>query len=156
VAHDSTHEKQQAHELIERLAPSQVSAVVGMLEAMLDPVSRAIANPPVDDEPVSEGKSHPASGSSTTRASLTKEVLGDFGLTPRRLEEEPEKPRVRKIAWSESARADIRRLDRDTAMRIFAALHRFAETGEGDIKEAQGRVRRVAPSRGRLPRALHR
>ena len=45
-------DKQHAHELIERLAPSQVSAVVGMLEAMLDPVSRAIANAPIDDEPL--------------------------------------------------------------------------------------------------------
>jgi hypothetical protein len=79
VAHDSTHEKQQAHELIERLAPSQVSAVVGMLEAMLDPVSRAIANAPVDDEPVSEEEARALvasrewlKGSSTTRASLTK------------------------------------------------------------------------------------
>ena len=45
---------------------------------------------------------------------------------------------MRKIAWPESARADIRRLDRDTAMRIFAALHRFAETGEGDIKKLKG------------------
>jgi hypothetical protein len=50
MAHDSASAKQQAHELIERLAPSQVSAVVGMLEAMLDPVSRAIASAPVDDE----------------------------------------------------------------------------------------------------------
>jgi hypothetical protein len=30
---------------------------------------------------------------------------------------------VKKIAWSERARADIRRLDRDTAMRIL--LHYF-------------------------------
>jgi mRNA interferase RelE/StbE len=45
---------------------------------------------------------------------------------------------VKKILWSEAARTDIRRLDRDTAMRIFAALHRFAETGEGDIKKLQG------------------
>ncbi len=29
--------KQQAHELIERLPPTQLSAVVGLLEAMLDP-----------------------------------------------------------------------------------------------------------------------
>jgi hypothetical protein len=36
---------------------------------------------------------------------------------------------VKKIAWSERPRADIRRLDRDTAMRIFTVLHRFAETG---------------------------
>jgi hypothetical protein len=42
--------KEHAHELIERLAPSQVSAVIGMLEALLDPVSRAIANAPIDDE----------------------------------------------------------------------------------------------------------
>ena len=41
---------------------------------------------------------------------------------------------MKKIVWSERARADIRRLHRDTAMRIFAALLRFAETGEGDIK----------------------
>jgi hypothetical protein len=39
-------DKQHAHELIERLAPSQVSVVVGMLEALLDPVARAIANAP--------------------------------------------------------------------------------------------------------------
>ena len=44
--------KEHAHELIERLAPRQVTAVVGLLEAMLDPVSRAIANAPVDDEPL--------------------------------------------------------------------------------------------------------
>jgi hypothetical protein len=46
--------REQAHELIDRMAASQVSAVVGLLETMLDPVSRAIANAPVDDEPESE------------------------------------------------------------------------------------------------------
>ena len=51
---DSTNEKRQAHELIERLTGSQVSAVVGLLEAMLDPVTRAIANAPVDTEPLTE------------------------------------------------------------------------------------------------------
>ena len=45
---------------------------------------------------------------------------------------------MKKIAWSERARAEIRRLDRETAMRIFAALDRFAESGEGDIKRLQG------------------
>jgi hypothetical protein len=44
--------KEHAHELIERLPPSQLTAVVGLLEAMLDPVSRAIAQAPVDDEPL--------------------------------------------------------------------------------------------------------
>ena len=46
--------KQHAHELIDRMAPGQVSAVVSLLEIMLDPVARAIANAPYDDEPVSE------------------------------------------------------------------------------------------------------
>jgi len=45
---------------------------------------------------------------------------------------------VKKIAWSERARADIRSLDREIAMRIFAALLRLAESGEGDIKKLQG------------------
>jgi hypothetical protein len=45
---------------------------------------------------------------------------------------------VRKILWSEGARADIRRVDRDTAMRIFAALHRFASIGEGDVQKLKG------------------
>jgi len=43
-------DKEQAHELIDRLAPSQVSAIVSVLQAMLDPVAKAIATAPVDDE----------------------------------------------------------------------------------------------------------
>ena len=50
---DTAHEKQQIHRLIERLAPSQVGAVRGLLEAMIDPVARSIANAPVDTEPLS-------------------------------------------------------------------------------------------------------
>lgn len=47
-----TNPKEHAHQLIDRLPNTQVAAVVGLLEAMLDPVSRAIANAPIDDEPV--------------------------------------------------------------------------------------------------------
>jgi mRNA-degrading endonuclease RelE of RelBE toxin-antitoxin system len=43
-----------------------------------------------------------------------------------------------RIDWSEEARADIRGLDRPTAMRIFAGLLRFARTGRGNVKELQG------------------
>ena len=42
------------------------------------------------------------------------------------------------IYWSEAARSDVRRLDREAAMRIFAALIRLAETGEGDVKMLKG------------------
>ncbi len=44
-----------------------------------------------------------------------------------------------RIIWTEPAKADIRRLDKPTAMRIFATLHRLAETGDGDVKTLQGR-----------------
>jgi len=44
MAENGESEKRRAHELIEKLAPRQASAVVGLLERMLDLVSRAIAN----------------------------------------------------------------------------------------------------------------
>ena len=52
MASGLTHEKQQLHELVDRLVPSQVRAVHGLLQVMLDPVARAIANAPVDEEPL--------------------------------------------------------------------------------------------------------
>jgi len=45
---------------------------------------------------------------------------------------------VKNIVFSQQARADVRHLDPQIAMRIFAALHRFAQTGAGDIKRLQG------------------
>ncbi len=51
---DPQQERQQAHAYLDHLPAEQVSAVRGLLEAMLDPVSRALANAPTDDEPVTE------------------------------------------------------------------------------------------------------
>ncbi len=48
------HERKQAHAYLDHLPDTQVSAVRGLLESMLDPVSRALANAPVDDEPVTK------------------------------------------------------------------------------------------------------
>jgi hypothetical protein len=44
--------------------------------------------------------------------------------------------------------------NRDIAMPIFAALHRYGEEGDGKHQEAQARVRRPAPRRRLLPPAL--
>ena len=78
-------EKEQAHELIERLAPSQISAVVHLLAVMADPVARSLANAPVDDEPVSEEEAREIAAA---RASFDRgegipheQVLAEFGLT---------------------------------------------------------------------------
>lgn len=87
MATNSVNEKHQAHELIERLAPSQVSAVVGLLEAMLDPVSRAIANASADDEPESDQERQGIAESKKWferrggQGIPQEEVLADFGLT---------------------------------------------------------------------------
>ena len=88
MAHDSENEKQQAHELIDRLSPTQLSAVVGLLEAMLDPVSIAVANAPLDDEPESE-QEHQAVVESKAwferhggHGIPHEEVLAELGLTP--------------------------------------------------------------------------
>ncbi len=77
--------KEHAHELIDRLAPSQVSAVIGMLEALLDPVSRAIANAPVDDEPLMAGEEK-ALGKAREWSKHNKgipheQVLAELGVT---------------------------------------------------------------------------
>jgi mRNA interferase RelE/StbE len=45
---------------------------------------------------------------------------------------------LKKIIITPQAKTDVRRIDRETAMRILAALDRFARTGEGDIKKLQG------------------
>ena len=45
---------------------------------------------------------------------------------------------MKRIVWTESAKADVRALDRPTAMRILSALDRFAESGVGDVKALQG------------------
>lgn len=43
-----------------------------------------------------------------------------------------------RIIWLDEAKADIRRLDRPTAMRIFDVVLRFARTGAGDVKALHG------------------
>ena len=85
--------KEHAHELIDRLAPRQVSAVVGLLEAMLDPVSLTIANAPIDDEPESEQERQAVAESKAWfeqhggKGISHEEVLADFGLTEKDLKE---------------------------------------------------------------------
>ena len=43
-----------------------------------------------------------------------------------------------RIEWLEDARADVRALDRPTAMRIFEGVLRFARTGSGDVEALHG------------------
>jgi hypothetical protein len=85
MAHTSTDTKQHAHELIDRMAPSQVSAVVGLLEIMLDPVARSLFNAPYDDEPISEEENRAVAASKEWLKHNDpiphEEILAEFGLT---------------------------------------------------------------------------
>lgn len=46
--------RQHAHELIDHIPESQLSTAVGLLEKILDPVTLALLNTPIDDEPETE------------------------------------------------------------------------------------------------------
>jgi hypothetical protein len=79
-------DKQLAHELIERLDPSQVSEAIGMLESLIDPVAHAIANAPLDDERLSTAGENALDEarewSKHNKGIPHEEVLAEFGLTP--------------------------------------------------------------------------
>jgi hypothetical protein len=89
MAQNSTNPKRQAHELIDRLAPTQVNAVVGLLQVMLDPVSRAIANAPVDDELESDSEREAVDESESWfqkhggQGISHREVVAEFDRNPR-------------------------------------------------------------------------
>jgi len=42
------------------------------------------------------------------------------------------------IEWLDDAKADVRRLDRPTALRLFDGILHFARTGSGDVKALRG------------------
>jgi hypothetical protein len=42
------------------------------------------------------------------------------------------------IVWTAQARADVRSVERETALRILKTLARYAEKGEGDTKVLKG------------------
>jgi len=78
-------DKQHAHHLIDQLDSVQLAAVVHLLEVMTDPVAHAIANAPLDDEPVSEEEARQVVAA---RASFDRgegipheQVLAEFGLS---------------------------------------------------------------------------
>ena len=90
MAENGDRERKRAKELIDRLAPRQASAVVGLLEKMLDPVSRAIANAAIDDEPLDpqeEKKINESREWSKNNKPIPHEqVMQELGITPEELD----------------------------------------------------------------------
>jgi hypothetical protein len=90
MAHDSIAEKQKAHELIERLAPSQMPVVLRLLTLMLDPVARAIVGAPIDVEPLTPEEERALDEAqkwaATFRSLPHEEVLAELGITPEEID----------------------------------------------------------------------
>jgi hypothetical protein len=86
----ATNPKQQAHDLIDRMSSGQVSAVVYLLEVMLDPISVALANAPFEDEPISDEETRAAAASNAwlkeNEPIPNEEILAELGLTPQDFE----------------------------------------------------------------------
>jgi len=90
MANNLSHEKQQVHELVDRLAPSQVLAVRGLLQVMLDPVAHAVANAPLDDEPVTHEEARALAEAREWLKSNARipheQVLAELGITQEEVE----------------------------------------------------------------------
>jgi len=81
---DSLTTKQHAHELLDLLPPEKLNAVRGLLEVMVEPLSRSLAQAPVEEE---ELTSETAAALDSARASLARgegipheEIMREFGL----------------------------------------------------------------------------
>jgi hypothetical protein len=85
MAQAATNPKQRAHELIDRMAPGQIAAVVGLMEILLEPVARSLANAPFDDESVSDEETRDIVEARAAYACdevvSKEEKLAEFGLT---------------------------------------------------------------------------
>ena len=88
MASAATNPKQEAHELIERISTAQASAVVTLITTMLDPVDRAIANAPFEDEEISDEENRAVAASKAWLAEHPgegiphEEMLREFGINP--------------------------------------------------------------------------
>jgi hypothetical protein len=81
---DFTQQREHAHSLLDALPDEKIAAVRGLLEVMVEPLSRSLAMARVDDEELTP---ETAAALDRARASLTRgegvsheEVLREFGL----------------------------------------------------------------------------
>ena len=78
--------KQEAHELIDCMAPGQLSAVVGLLKIIVDPEAQRLARIPYEDELISEEEELAAADAKEwlkhNEPIPNEVVLAEFGLTP--------------------------------------------------------------------------
>ena len=85
MALDLFHDRQQAHAYLDRLPPDQLSTVLSLLETMLNPVSQALANAPIEDEEIGEEEERAVAEAREwlkhNKAIPHEEVLAELGLS---------------------------------------------------------------------------
>jgi hypothetical protein len=80
---DHTQERQQAHALLDMLSAEKLNAVRGLLEVLVEPLSRSLALAPMEDEEITRDT---AAALDRARASLARgegipheDILREFG-----------------------------------------------------------------------------
>ena len=133
-------DKQHAHQMLDQLDPGQLDAVVRLLEVLTDPAT-PLSEAPIDDEPESEEEARAVAASKewfrNHKGIPLEEVAADLGFTMEQIRG-PQGIRLKRIVFSEQAKADIRAIPQPIAMNILTAIHRLAETGAGRVKTLQG------------------
>jgi len=78
-------DRDHAQQLLNHLAPDQIAAVVHVMEVMLDPLSRKLANAPLEDEEITEQEEQSVADAREwlkhNQPIPHREVLAEFGLT---------------------------------------------------------------------------
>jgi hypothetical protein len=78
-------DREHAQQLLNYLAPDQVAAVVHVMEVMLDPLSRKLANAPLEDEEIREEEECAVAEAREwlkhNKPIPLENVLSEFGLT---------------------------------------------------------------------------
>jgi hypothetical protein len=82
---DLTHERQQAHALLDMLPAEKLNAVRSLLEVMVEPLSRSLTLVPLEEQEIT---AETAAALDRARVSLAggegiphEEILREFGLT---------------------------------------------------------------------------
>ena len=94
LRHKEKHmDKQHAHQLLDQLDPSQLDAVIRLLEVMIDPESASIRNAPIDDEPATDEEERAVAVSKewfkNNRGIPMEEVAAELGLTMEQVRGDP-------------------------------------------------------------------
>jgi hypothetical protein len=105
----SNHDLEHAHQLLSHLAPAQVAAVVHLTEVLLNPVSRALASAPLEDEEISEDEERAVAEAREwlkhNKLIPHEQVLAELGLTPADFERPgPTRPRPTALSLAASHR----------------------------------------------------